>query len=215
MTKSIALEHALDALADDHRREQLGERGGDRLQQGLLAHEMHIGLDGELRARQQPAQRGDVFALEPEPVGELEPARDAAVAFMLAVMIVQARAPLAAHVRVLAARDQARVLQRDHRLVIVAVERPGLHLSLGALAAVQQAVERMQAMIALRADVAQLGLEFVRRHQLHRRISSPSAATSHPAASTRCALGRAVDQDRIGVVDVDVDPPLAKPRPAR
>src|SRR2546430_6512810 len=55
-------------------------------------------------------------AVEPEPVGELEPARDAAVALALAVMIVQPRAPFAPHARILAARDQAGVLDRDHRL---------------------------------------------------------------------------------------------------
>src|SRR4051812_14509552 len=98
---------------------------------------MHIGLDGEPRARQQPAQRGDVFTIEPEPIGELEPARNAAVAFVLAIVVVQARTPLAPYARVLAARDQACILDRDHRLIIVAVERPGLHLTLGALATVQ------------------------------------------------------------------------------
>src|SRR3954469_16764242 len=118
---------------------------------------MHIGLDRELRRRKDPLQRCDVFALEPETVGELEPARDAAVAFLLAVMIVQARAPFAAYRAVLAARDQAGVLDRDHRLIIVAIERPGLHLAPGALAAVQQGVERMQAMITPGADVAQSG----------------------------------------------------------
>ena len=48
---------------------------------------MHIGIDREARRRQQPAQRGDVVAIEAEAVGELEPARDAAVAFPLAVMV--------------------------------------------------------------------------------------------------------------------------------
>ena len=90
----------------------------------------------------------------------------------LAVVIDQARAPFAPQRRIVAARDQARILDRDHRLIVVAVERPGLHLALGALAAVQQAVERMQAVIAPRADVAQRRFQFVGRqaasqHDLH------------------------------------------------
>src|SRR5437763_8565329 len=145
---------------------------------------MHIGFDGELRARQKPAQRGHVFTVKPEAIGQLEPARDAAVILALAIVIMQAASPLAPDRAIVAPRDQARILDRDHRLIIVAVERPGLHLALGALAAVQQPMKWMQAVIALRADVAQLGFQLVRRQQLHKMISSPSVATSHPAAST-------------------------------
>src|SRR5262249_52357556 len=38
----VALEHALEPLADDLRREQFGERGCDRLEQGLVADEVNI-----------------------------------------------------------------------------------------------------------------------------------------------------------------------------
>jgi len=58
-------------------------------------------------------------------------------------MIDKTRAPFAAHGRILAARDQACILDGDHRLVIVAIKRPGLHLTFAALAAVQQRMERM------------------------------------------------------------------------
>ena len=119
-------------------------------------------------------QRDDIVAVEPEPVRQLEPARNAAVAVAFAVMVDEAAAPFPAQRRIVAARDQARILDRDHRLVIVAIERPGLDLALGALAAVQQAVERVQTVIALRPDVAQLRLELLRRHQLHSTISMPS-----------------------------------------
>ena len=148
----------------------------------------------------------------------------------LAVVIDQPRAPFAADRRIVATRDQARVLDRDHRLVIVAVERPGLDLALGAFAAVQQLVERMQPVIAPRADVAQRRFQLcgVRaswrasawtqleqsRASIHRitaRSPCRPHATSQPAASTRGALGRAVDQDRIGVVDVHEDAPRRKP----
>src|SRR5262249_51826627 len=194
----VALEHALDALADDDRREQLGERRGDRLEQRALTYEAHIGLDRKPRPRKNAAGRDDVVARKPEPVGELEPARNAAVALLRAVMVDQAAAPFAPHRRVLAARDQARVLDRDHCLVIVTVERPRLDLPLGALAAVQHAVEGMQPMIPARADVAQSRLELVGGQQGHSTTSMPSSAISHPAAST-CARS-AEPATRIGLV---------------
>ncbi len=114
-------------------------------------------------------------------------------------MIDEAPAPFAAQRRIVAARDQARVLDRDHRLVVVAIERPGLHLALGALAAVQQAVERMQAVIAPRADVAQRALRArPASEQVHSTISMPSSATSQPAASTLRRSGE--PSIRIGLV---------------
>jgi hypothetical protein len=76
-------------------------------------------------------------------------------------VIDEAAAPLPPDILVSAARDQARILHRDHRLVVIAVEGPGLDLALGALAAMEQVVERMQAMISPRADIAQSGLELI------------------------------------------------------
>lgn len=59
------------------------------------------------------------------------------------------------------ARRHQRVLYRDRALVIVAIKRPGLHLPLVELAAVQQLMEGVQIVIACRADVAQLGLKLL------------------------------------------------------
>ncbi len=159
---------------------------------------MHVGLDREARRRQKPAERHDVIAVEPETIRELEPARDPALAFALAVVVDEAAAPFAARRLVLAARDQARVLDRDHGLVIVAIERPGLDLALAAFAAVQQRVKRMQPMITPRTDVAQAGFEFVGSHQIHNTISMPSSATSKPAAFTLRRSGE--PSIRIGLV---------------
>src|SRR6266404_2977533 len=110
----------------------------------------------------------------------------------------QAPAPLAADIGVVAARDQARILHRDPGLIVIAVERPGLDLAPGALAAVQQVMKGMQAMIALRPDGAQPGFELVRREQVHGTILSPSAAISQPAASTLRRSGERAT--RIGLV---------------
>ncbi len=119
---------------------------------------MDIGLDREARPGQQPAGRDDVVAIEPETIGELEPARDTAVALRLPIVVDEARAPLAAHGGIVAAGDQARILDRDHRLVIVAIERPGLDLALAAFAVMQEAMKRVQPVIAFGADAAQLVL---------------------------------------------------------
>src|SRR5262249_13450524 len=92
---------------------------------------------------------------------------DAAVALAGAVVVDEARAPLAAQCRVVATRDQGRVLQGDRCLVVVAVQRPGLDLATGTFAAVQQPMKRMQAMVAPRADVAERRFETVARNGFH------------------------------------------------
>ena len=113
--------------------------------------------------------------------------------------------PFAAQLAVVEAADQGGVLARHGRLVAVAVERPGLHLRLCQLAAVQQVMERMLVVIALGADGADRRLEFGNRHRLlrfalgaltlqayrfgHRRTSMPSYPTSHPAPSMDLRAG--------------------------
>src|SRR5205085_7675769 len=101
-------------------------------------------------------------------VGETQPTGDAAVTVLDAVVVDEASAPLPPQRRVVAARDQARVLHRDHRLIVIAVQRPRLHLALAALSAVQEAVERMQAVIAPGADVAQRRFQRLRAQKGHR-----------------------------------------------
>src|SRR5262249_26632449 len=152
----------------------------------------------ETRGGKQAGQRNDVVAVEPEPIGQLEPTRDASISVVLAIVIDETSPPLAAQRRIIAARDQACVLPGVHRLVVVTMECPGLHLALRALTAVQQHMERIQAMIASRADVAQLRLEFGRRHRLHSAISIPSSATSQPLRSTCTRSGE--PSTRIGLV---------------
>jgi len=79
----------------------------------------------------------------------------------LAVMVDEAAAPFAADVAILATADQAGILQRNAGLIVIAVERPCLHLAFGALAGMKPVMERMQAVIAPGADVAQCGLECI------------------------------------------------------
>src|SRR6266446_872461 len=209
----VVFEHALDALADDERRKQFGERGGDGLEQRLFGDEMHIGFDRKARCRKQALKRRDVVAVKSKTVGELEPARNAAFAGRIAVVVDEAAAPLAPHVAVKAARDQARILHRDHRLVVVAVERPRLDLALGAFAAMEQMMERVQAVVAPRPDVTQLGFQLVRSEQCrHNSILIPSSATSKPAASTARRCGE--PSIRIGLVLLMWIKIRRRPRPA-
>src|SRR5271166_3299722 len=196
----IASEHAFDAFANDLRGEQFGERGGNRLEQRSLAHKMDIGVNRKARCRQQARERDDVIAVEPEGSGKRKPARDPAAVCGLTVMVDEPAAPLAPQRRVVATRDQACVLHRDLRLVIVAVERPGLDLALAAFAAVQQRMEWMQAMVSPLPYVAQRQFEIIGRHQLalHSTISIPSSATSQPLPSTCRRSGE--PSIRIGLV---------------
>ena len=67
-----------------------------------------------------------------------------------AVVIENAMRPFAAQLAIVDAADEGGVLARHRRLVAVAVERPGLHLRLVELAAVQHVMKGMQVVIALR-----------------------------------------------------------------
>ena len=111
--------------------------------------------------RQEQPGRDDVGAGQAKSVREPEPAGDAAVIRALAVMVDEAAAPFAADVAILATADQAGILQRNAGLIVIAVERLCLHLAFGALAGMKPVMERMQAVIAPGADVAQRGLECI------------------------------------------------------
>jgi hypothetical protein len=147
---------------------------GDCFQQCLVAYKMHVGIDREPRRGQQTAERGHVFAVQPQDVGQAEPARNAAIAFAGPVVIDKPLAPHAPERRIITARDQARILVRYPRLVVVAIERPGLHLALRASAAMQELMERMQPVIALGAEIAQRRFQSLGRKQSHSVNSMPS-----------------------------------------
>ena len=166
--------------AVDRGGEQLRQAGRDRLDERLLAHEMDVGLDREFRRRQRAFLAHHVVAVEAETVGEDEPALDAALVLAEAVVVGDAMEPFAAEVAVVAAAHEGSVLQRDRRLIAVAVQRPRLHLPLVQLAAVQETVERVQIVVALGPDRAQRRLEPFGAQRLgqdrlvHGRTSIPS-----------------------------------------
>src|SRR5579859_7587543 len=81
--------------------------------------------------------------------------------FAIAVVVEDAFAPGDAKGGVLAARENRRVFDGDVRLVVVAIEGPGLQLPARELAFVHQQVERMLVVIALFADGVESGDKFL------------------------------------------------------
>jgi hypothetical protein len=56
----------VEAGAVDRRREQLGERGADRLLPGPLAREVDVSVDGEAAAGEDALLGDELVALEPD-----------------------------------------------------------------------------------------------------------------------------------------------------
>src|ERR1039458_53609 len=93
---------------------------------------------------------------------QLRPAGEPAGPWRSTVVIFDAAAPRAPEVRRRQACQQRRVLRRNAALVIITIERPGLHLAAIELTTVQQAMEWMQDVVARGADVPQFGFKLVR-----------------------------------------------------
>src|SRR5580693_3043018 len=129
-------------------------------------------------------QRNDIITIKLQAIDQSKPSRDSAFALLVAIVVDQTAPPLAPRVRIRAPRDESRILHRDHRLIIVAVERPSLHLPLRAFTAMQEFMKRMQPMIPRGPDLTQPRFEFIGRQQVQTTISIPSSAISKPAAST-------------------------------
>jgi hypothetical protein len=87
-------------------------------------------------------------------------------------MVHDAMDPVAPELAIMAAAHQGRVLARHGGLVAVAVERPGLHLALIQLSAMQQLMEGMLVVVALGADGAKLLLKLLGTHDLGHGIAS-------------------------------------------
>src|SRR5690242_13208758 len=125
----VGRQHSAYPFGNDRGSEELGERRRDRLEQAALAYEVHIGLDREARGRKDTAVRGDIASLEPEAIGERQPPDDATIIVAFAVVIDDALAPDTPQLRIAHPRQDGSVFHRDHALIIVAIERPGLDLS--------------------------------------------------------------------------------------
>ena len=148
---------------------KFGERGGHRHRQRLL------GRRSAHRPRPRSAWRAGrllghhIGAVEAEAVGQDQPAFDAALLLAEPVMIVDAADPFAAQFAVVGARHQRGVLARHGVLIAIAVERPGLHLALVHLAAMQH----LDGKYACR--------DSARRRPRGSRLRIPRASTTHPS----------------------------------
>jgi hypothetical protein len=116
---------------------------------------MNVGFHRKARRRQNALGGFDIGAVEPQSFGQLQPALDAALSAEIAVVILYPVPPFATYATIAETRDHHGILDRYRALVKVAVQRPGLHLPLVQLAAVQQPVKRVQIVIARGADLAQ------------------------------------------------------------
>src|SRR6476661_4583787 len=98
---------------------------------------MHVSFDRKA-GRGQYAFRGFYIGrIEPKPLGQFQPALNTALSADVTVMILDPMPPFETDAAIAKARDHYRIFDRDCALVIIAVQRPGLHLSLVQLAAVQ------------------------------------------------------------------------------
>src|SRR3546814_2187594 len=107
-----------DARLVQIRREQLGQRRGYRLEQRVLAHETHIGVDGEAGGGKNALERAHALLVEADAFGQDQPAVDAAAPLRGSIVVDDAADPFAPEGRVLGAGQEARILQRNTVLVI-------------------------------------------------------------------------------------------------
>ena len=121
-----------------------------------------------------------------------------------AVVVDDALDPLAPDLDLGAVGQDRRVLQRDALLVVEAVGDPALQLLARELAGVHPLMEGMQVVVA-RSLGAQAGDEVARSQRGLEAI----VGDLHAGPDDRFALRRVLEQDRVGVVDVDED--LARP----
>src|SRR5664279_3424991 len=104
--------------------------------------------------------------IEPGRLRQLDPTQNSATTLVisdLAVVIDNAFPPDAAERRIRGTRKNDRVFDRNNRLVVITVQRPGLQLSAAEFAFVHEQVKRMFVVITLFADLAQRRTQFFER----------------------------------------------------
>ena len=128
----------------------------------LVADKAEIGIDRKTRPRQDAAGGDNVIALKAQRIGKPQPALDAALVFAHPVVVEIALAPFAPHLAVFHLGHKRGVFARDDRLIIIAIQRPRLHLPLRKPAAMQKLMERVQIVIAPRAGLPERLLKLLR-----------------------------------------------------
>ena len=151
-----------EAHADRRRAEQLGQRGGDRLDPRPLPGEVHVGVDGVAHARQHALLGLELGARHAQGLAEPQPRLDPAAALRGAVVVEDPLDPHPAHVDLRAVGEDRRVFERDAALVVEAIRDPALQLIPRQLPRVHAHMERVEVVVAA-ALRAQLGDERLAR----------------------------------------------------
>ncbi len=194
----IVLLEGRQPLAHDRARRQLRERGRDAGQKIVRLDEADVVVARLAHAGQHQPQARHLVPIESDGFGEGEPLLEAAFAGALSVVVVDPAYPLPAEGRALRLAEDDPVLERNARLVVVAVAHPGPKLGGAEPAFVHAQVERVAVVVPLGQDLAQPGFEPGRGGRAHTSSSRPSSAISTPAARTQArSLPRA---SRIGFV---------------
>src|SRR5919108_1242256 len=184
-----------DPPGHEVRREELGQRRRDGLDETSLAHELDVPVAGEAHARQHRAARRHFLTIETDALGQPQPELQAALAGDVAVVISNAADPHPPERGVVRLGQDDRVLDRHARLIVVAIEHPLLQLHPRELAVVHQMVIAVMIVVAVLALAPHPLDELVTwqrgPHGLlaHSRTSMPSHATSQPAAPTASRSG--------------------------
>ena len=118
----------------------------------MVAHELDVGVHRKTNGRQNSTPFEQRFAPQAGRLGKPQPSLDASRAARCAIVILDARAPIAAKSGVFTAGQNHRVFDGHAALVIKAVKRPSLQLSAGQQTLVHAQMERMAVMIPLFAN---------------------------------------------------------------
>ncbi|GBF26678.1 hypothetical protein MnTg02_01719 [bacterium MnTg02] len=100
-------------------------------------------------------------------------------------MIRDPRDPFAPEISIIRAAHERGILAWNGRLITITVQRPSLHLAFVQRARVQQFMKRMQRVIALSSDSAEVSFKFFRTQEFrHDLISNSSRTLRKPALKT-------------------------------
>src|SRR5258708_40047461 len=124
-------------------------------------NEQNVRLYGIPRAGQDAFALDGLLAMQTRSFDELQPLFNSAGMFAVAVVVKDAFAPGDAKNGILAPGENYGVFDGNVRLVIVAIQSPGLQLPAGELAFVHQQMEWMLVVIALFGDGVESGDKFL------------------------------------------------------
>src|SRR5215472_7966451 len=197
------LPQAIHAQGDEIAGKQFGQRRCNCLEQGAIPDQIEVGVHGIANPRQNLISAHHALALEARRLRQANPAFDSALVRGVTVMVHNALTPGAAEFRILAAREDDRIFDRNPALIVVAIERPRLHLPAAQLSLVHHQMKRMLMVISFFSHGAQAHPQLFRSQNRwvvggYRSTRHPSSAISQPAART--SRYSAPDSSSMGLV---------------